>query len=70
MKQGTRKQISTLAELYCVTKGKKFRLKEFDAGNTDGLEAELKQEAKALLAIASKDDLTAVGSYVAPVEID
>jgi PPK2 family polyphosphate:nucleotide phosphotransferase len=54
MKQGTRKQISTLAELYCVTKGKKFRLKEFDAGNTDGLEAELKQEAKALLARAVK----------------
>lgn len=50
MKQGTRKHISTLAEPYCVTKGKKFRLKDYDPGNTDGLKAEFKEEAKALLA--------------------
>jgi len=50
MKHGSRKHISTLSEPYCVTNGKKFRLKDYDPGNTDGLKAEFKDEAKALLA--------------------
>ena len=43
-------KISKLAEPYCITKGKKFRLKDFDPGDTNGLKSEFKDEAKALLA--------------------
>ena len=46
-------KISKLAEPYCITcftKGKKFRLKDFDPGDTNGLKSEFKNEAKALLA--------------------
>ena len=47
------KKLTKLAEPYCITcftKGKKFRLKDFDPGDTNGLKAEFKDEAKALLA--------------------
>ena len=43
-------KISKLAEPYCITKGKKFRLKDFDPGDTNGLKSEFKDEAKALVA--------------------
>ena len=43
-------KISKLAEPYCITNGKKFRLKDFDPGDTNGLKSEFKDEAKALLA--------------------
>jgi PPK2 family polyphosphate:nucleotide phosphotransferase len=44
------KPIARLLDRYRVTNGKKFRLKKFDPADTAGLAAELKDEAKELLA--------------------
>jgi PPK2 family polyphosphate:nucleotide phosphotransferase len=41
--------ITELIEPYRVTKGKKFRLKDFDPGDTAGLGSEFKDEAKELM---------------------
>jgi PPK2 family polyphosphate:nucleotide phosphotransferase len=41
--------ISEFIEPYRVTKGKKFRLKDFDAGDTGGLGSEFKGEAKEIM---------------------
>jgi len=40
------KQLADFVAPYCVTSGKGFRLKDFDPGDTGGLESEFKQEAK------------------------
>jgi len=45
MKKAWRK----LVDRYCVTDGRKFRLKHFDPADTFGLQSEFKQEAKELL---------------------
>ena len=43
-------RITDLIDPYRVSKGRKFRLKEIDPGDTGGLESEFKQEAEELLA--------------------
>lgn len=43
------KAAGKLAQLYCVTSGKKFRLKEFDPGDTAHLKSKDKEEAKEVL---------------------
>lgn len=50
MAKSDHRKISKLAEPYCITKGKTFRLKDFDPGDTNGLKSEFKDEARALLA--------------------
>jgi PPK2 family polyphosphate:nucleotide phosphotransferase len=44
-----KKRWEDLLARYRVTKGKRFRLKDFDPGDTCGLKSEFKQEAKELL---------------------
>jgi len=44
-----KKSWEKLLDRYRVTNGKKFRLKDFDPGDTGGLKSESKQEAKELL---------------------
>ncbi len=44
-----KKRWEDLLDRYRVTKGKKFRLKDFDPGDTHGMKSESKGEAKALL---------------------
>jgi PPK2 family polyphosphate:nucleotide phosphotransferase len=43
------KRLRSLATLYRVDRGKKFRLQDYNPGDTNGLEKELKEEAAALL---------------------
>jgi PPK2 family polyphosphate:nucleotide phosphotransferase len=43
------KRAQALAEPYCVSNGKKFRLKDFDPGDTAGLTSEAKPQAKEAL---------------------
>lgn len=43
------KAAGKLAQLYCITNGKKFRLKEFDPGDTAHLKSKDKEEAKEVL---------------------
>lgn len=43
------KKIKKLVHPYRITSGKKFRLKDFDPGDTHGLKSEFKGEAKTLL---------------------
>src|ERR1700680_4792322 len=45
------KEANRLAEPYCVTKGEKFRLKDFDPGDTDGVKS--KKHAEKLLVESS-----------------
>src|SRR4249920_807436 len=47
--EGMKKSWEKLLDRYRVTNGKKFRLKDFDPGDTGGLKSESKQEAKELL---------------------
>jgi len=55
----TAKKIAKFIRPYGVTKGKKFRLKDFDPGDTGGYSSEEKPRAKALLqqGIAMLSDL-------------
>jgi len=48
-KREMRKQIGKLVDPYRVTRGKKFRLKDFDPGDTGGLGSDQKPVARALL---------------------
>ncbi len=50
MRKRSLREISRFVEPYRVTKGKRFRLKDHDPGDTRGLDSEDKPEAKALLA--------------------
>ncbi|MGQ0658964.1 MAG: polyphosphate kinase 2 family protein [Chromatiales bacterium] len=43
------KAIRRLIKPYCISSGRKFRLEDIDPGDTAGLDAEFKDEAKALL---------------------
>src|ERR1700692_363444 len=45
------RETTRLAEPYCVTKGKKFRLKDFHPGDTDGVKS--KKHAEKLLVASS-----------------
>ena len=44
------KKIRKLIKPYCVTNGRKFRLKDVDPGDTGGLKSEVKGQAKEFLA--------------------
>src|SRR6185436_8268865 len=44
------KKIRKLIKPYCVTNGKRFRLKDVDPGDTGGLKSEVKGRAKEFLA--------------------
>src|SRR5512134_2104680 len=45
----TPKSIERFVEPYHVTSGKRFRLRDFDPGDTGGLGAEMKDDAKEIL---------------------
>src|SRR6202158_339927 len=57
------KETARLAKQYCVTKGEKFRLKEFDPGDTGGVKskkhAERLQEQSSALASQMQEKLYA-----------
>jgi PPK2 family polyphosphate:nucleotide phosphotransferase len=61
LEKNTRKRIEKLLDPYRVTRGKSFRLKDVDPGDTGGISSDQKSEAKELLArgvewLASEQD--------------
>src|SRR5262249_4367383 len=50
LEKSVRKQIEKVVDRYRVTRGKEFRLKEVDRGDTAGWGAEMKDESKEMRA--------------------